>query len=304
VRHRDGYFAARGRAPSDRVTPTSPDALAPPVAEALSSPLPMAGLPIRVFAAPFKGEAPNAAVALSFEIGVSSLPFEERDGTFNTELEVAHSATDRRGKFIPGDRHTVKLALRPETYERVRTRGVRVISQIALPAGRYQLRVAAGHRSGTAGSVVYDLDVPDFDKERFSMSGVALTSILSSQQLPTVKPKDPLADFLPGPATTQREFETTDTIALFAEFYEAARNTPPHTLDFTAELRAEGGRVVQQVSDERSSSELQGAAGGYGFSAILPLEAVAPGIYVIHVEGRARDNPDAVAKRDIQIRVR
>ena len=33
-------------------------------------------------------------------------------------------------------------------------------------------------------------------------------------------PKNPLADFLPGPAITAREFAREDELALFAEFYE------------------------------------------------------------------------------------
>ena len=37
------------------------------------------------------------------------------------------------------------------------------------------------------------------------MSGVALTS-RAAAEAPTVKPKDPLGDFLPGPLTTMREF--------------------------------------------------------------------------------------------------
>jgi hypothetical protein len=105
-------------------------------------------------------------------------------------------------------------------------------------------------KSGKAGSVVYDLEVPDFSKEAFTMSGVSLTAA-SAGQAPTIKPKDPLGDFLPGPPTATREFEKGDLLVLFAEFYENARGSAAHMLDFKAELRAEGGRVVQQVSDER-----------------------------------------------------
>jgi hypothetical protein len=61
---------------------------------------------------------------------------------------------------------------------------------------------------------------------------------------------------------------------------------------------------VQAVNDERSSTELQGKSGGFGFQARLQLDAVESGLYVIHVEGRSRANPDAVVSRDIQIRVR
>jgi hypothetical protein len=208
-----------------------------------------------------------------------------------------------QGKVFPGERQTATLTLKPDTYERAKARGLRVLSQTNLPPGRYQMRVAAGNRSGKAGSVVYDLEVPDFSKESFTMSGVSLTAA-SAGQAPTIKPKDPLGDFLPGPPTAAREFEKGDLVVLFAEFYENARGAAAHMLDFKAELRAEGGRVVQQVTDERSSTELQGSSGGYGFQARLPLDSVEPGLYVIHVEGRSRANQDTVASKDIQIRVR
>jgi hypothetical protein len=197
----------------------------------------------------------------------------------------------------------VTLAMKPDTFERMKTRGLRLLSQATLPPGRYQLRVAAVNRSGKAGSVLYDLEVPDFGKLPFSMSGVSLTAS-SAGEAPTIKPKDPLGDFLPGPPTAVREFDQGDLLVLFVEFYENSRNAAAHMLDFKAELRAEGGRVVQQVTDERSSTELQGSSGGYGFSPRLPLDGAEPGIYVIHVEGRSRINPDSVVSRDIQIRVK
>jgi VWFA-related protein len=301
VRNRSGYYEARGRAPSQPAA--SAKVLAPAVSEALGSPLPMAGVPIKVFAAPYKGTAPNAAVALVFEIDVNNLDFVESGGTFNEQVEVAFTAANVQGKVFPGERQTATLTLKPDTYERAKARGLRVLSQANLPPGRYQLRVAAGNKAGKAGSVVYDLEVPDFSKEPFIMSGVALTAA-SAGQAPTIKPKDPLGDFLPGPPTTVREFDRGDLVVLFAEFYENARGAAPHMLDFKAELRAEGGRVVQQVSEERSSTELQGSSGGYGFNARLPLDSLEPGLYVIHVEGRSRANQDTVASRDIQIRVR
>jgi hypothetical protein len=193
--------------------------------------------------------------------------------------------------------------LKPDTYERAKARGFRVLSQATLPPGRYQVRVAAGNKAGKAGSVVYDLEVPDFSKEPLMMSGVAITSA-SAAQAPTIKPKDPLADFLPGPPTATREFDKGDLLVLFAEFYENGRGSAAHMLDFKAELRAEGGRVVQQVSEERSSTELQGKSGGYGFQARLPLDSADSGLYVIHVEGKSRASQDTVVSRDIQVRVR
>jgi hypothetical protein len=151
--------------------------------------------------------------------------------------------------------------------------------------------------------VLYDIEVPDFYKLPLSMSGVAITSTTAGQ-VSTVKAKDPLADFLPGPATTTREFGRDESIALFAEFYENAGNTAAHQLAFTAELRAEGGKVVRDTSEERSSTEVQGASGGYGFSARFTLEDLDPGLYVLHVQGQSRVGDRPTVSRDIQIRIR
>ena len=117
------------------------------LSEALGSPLPVAGVPMKVFAAAYKGVAPNAAVALAVEIDANALNFVEKDGLFLEQLDVAHTATDSRGKVIPGERHSVNLSLKPDTYERVKASGFRVVSQINLAPGRYQVRVAAGNRT-------------------------------------------------------------------------------------------------------------------------------------------------------------
>jgi VWFA-related protein len=301
VRARNGYFEPRGRAPREPARPAA--GIPPAVADALGSPIPIGGVPMKVFAAAFKGPAPDAAVAIAVEIGAAPFDFVENGGTFTERLELTYSAVDVSGKVYPGERHAVDLNMKPDTFERVKADGLRILSQVNIPPGRYQLRLAAGNRSGKAGSVLYDLDVPDFYRAPLAMSGVALTSAAAAR-IVTIKAKDPLGDVLSGPPTTAREFRRGDVVSLFAEFYENARGAPPHMLDFRAELRAEGGRIVQQSIDERSSTELDKGTGGYGFNARLTLADVEPGLYVIHVEGRVRTSAAAAVSRDIQIRVR
>ena len=74
-------------------------------------------------------------------------------------------------------------------------------------------------------------------------------------------------------------------------------------IDIGSEVRAEGGQVVFRNSETRSSTELQGARGGFGYTAQFALKDFAPGLYVVHVEGKRRDNTSAVA-REVQIRIR
>jgi hypothetical protein len=273
-----------------------------PVADALASPTPNAAVPMTAFAAAYKGADRNASVVIVTAVDPSALDLVEKDGVMTGQLEIATYAGSANNKRFPGDRHVINLALKPDTYEASRREGFRVLTEMRLPAGRYQLRVAAGNRADKAGSVLYDLDVPDFSKG-LVMSGVALTS-QSSAAAPVARAKDPLREFLPAPATTAREFTASDSLMLFAEIYDNEKTATPHTVDLTATLRADDGRVIKTVTEQRSSTELQGSAGGYGFRPELMLAGAEPGIYVVRVEARVNAGERPTVSRDIQIRIR
>ena len=59
VRSRNGYFEARGRRPAPSTPSTSPTAVNPALADAIASPLPVSGVPIKVFAAPIQRHGPQ-----------------------------------------------------------------------------------------------------------------------------------------------------------------------------------------------------------------------------------------------------
>jgi hypothetical protein len=272
---------------------------------ALNSPVPIGEVPLTLFAAAYKGTAPNASVALALEMSVDRFNFEERDGVFHDRVEVAFSAVGANGTTHQGNTHVLTLALRPDTLAMARERGLRVTSEIVLPPGRYQLRgVVSDDGAGRSGSVFYDLEVPDFYGSGLSMSGVSLTSA-SGSAVPTVVGKDPLANMLPGPPVTMRAFGREDVLALFAEFYENIPNAPPHVIDLGTTVRADDGRTVFQHREERSSVDLQGVGGGYGYSSQIPLRDMASGTYVVRVEGRSRaGEADATVGWDVLIRIR
>ena len=307
VRARRGYIAPRGRAPEQKPVVVAADGgrMSPAATSALNSPIPLTGIPLTFFAAAYKGTPPNASVALALEMRVEGLEFQERNGTFNNRIEVVFSSVDAAGTIRAGSRHVMTLELKPETFAIAKRSGLRVVSEMPLPAGRYQLRAAVADQGGTqSGSVLYDLEVPDFRKAGLSMSGLSLTAA-SSNATPTVRPKDPLKDMLPGPPATTRDFDRTDVVALFAEFYENMPGAPAHVVDLTTTVRSEDGRVLVENREERSSTDLHGASGGYGYRLQLPLKDVAAGTYVIHVEGRSRANgAGAGIGRDLLIRVR
>jgi len=220
---------------------------------------------------------------------------------FKNDLEVLAMATDEKGKTTYGDRNTVNLSMKPDTVNRVKATGFRVIQSMDLSPGRYQLRVAV--REGNtrkAGSVTFDLEVPDFAKQPLSMSGLAITSAMSGVA-PTIRPKDPLEKLLPGPLSSYREFSTADELAFFTEVYDTIKQA--HKVEIAATVKAEGGQTVFQTREERDSSERGGGAGGYGFQARVPLKAMAPGLYVLRVEATARVGDRTTTAQEVVFRV-
>ena len=302
VRARRGYVAPRGRPAATTKASNDPGDAA--LKAAVESPLPTTGIPMRLFAAAYKGAPPNAAITLAIELNVNALKFTEKNGAYTNALSVVTVVADNDGKTRVNEKASVDLNLMPATLARARERGFRITSAVNLPPGRYQLRVSAADATGIAGSVVRTLVVPDFYKSPLVMSGLTLLSA-SGVLAPTARVKeDPVGQLLMRPPTTAREFTRDDQLVAFAEIYENDRNTPAHKIDLTTEVRAEGGRVVFSNSEERASTELQGGRGGYGYTAQIPLKDFAPGLYVVHVEGKRRDGNIPAVARDVQIRIR
>ena len=305
VRARDGYVAPLRRNAADSNVRSELTALIPSVASAISNPLVNRGVPMAVFAAPYKsGRGREASVAITIEMDVDRLGLVTTGETADGEIQVAGAAVNAAGRIFNGQHHRVKLALKPDTLAAARAHGVRVLSELTLPPGRYQLRVAAGGIGGAgAGSVMYDLEVPDFTKGQLVMSGVSLASESAGRAV-TSAPVEPLRGLLPSPPTAAREFDPSDTLTIYAEVYQNSRQRSASSVTLTAALRDDAGQILHAVNEERSSKELAGQTGGYGFRASLPLTDAAPGIYVVHVEARANTGSRPTVTRDIQIRVR
>ena len=299
VRARKGYVAPRGRAPESKAA--AKEGASPELKEALESPLPLPGLPLAVTASVFKGPGAKGSVVISTFIHGGSLPMTESNGMFKNDLEIVGIATDDKGKSFTTDRNTVNLKMKADTANRVKATGFRVIQSLDLAPGRYLLRVGVKEaNTRTAGMVTYDLEVPEFTKAPLTMSDIALTSAMSGAA-PTIRPKDPLEKLLPGPLTTYREFPAIDEVALFTEVYDNIKLA--HKTEIVATVKAEGGQTVWESREEHDSSELAGSAGGYGFQARVPLNKLAPGLYVLRVEATARVGDRATVSKETVFRV-
>jgi hypothetical protein len=296
VRARKGYAAPTGRNATG-IAPRLNSPMSVEIQNALQSPLPISGLTMQVFAAPFKGTAPNASVLLGIEMRGKDLRLNGGD-----KVQISYAAIDAKGKTRGSGTDTVTLNLRPETKAVVEQSGIRTLSRLQIPAGRYQLRVAVNDVGpATIGSVLYDLDVPDFTKAPLTMSGIVMTSP-SGSRVPTVRPDEELKQLMPASPVGSRTFPLNEELAVFVEVYD---NLPAaaHKVDITTTVTSDDGKVVFKSEDARESSELQGKSGGYGYGARVSLAGLPPGLYVLKIQGKSRVGDGHVVERQVQFRI-
>jgi VWFA-related protein len=295
VRARKAYLTPKKVDPP-KATGNSPST--PELRDALDSPLPVSGLTMHVFAAPFKGVAPNASVLFGVELRGRDMKVDP-----NSKILLSYLAIDANGKVKGGNTDSLTLTnLKPESKARIEQSGLRMLNRLDLPPGKYQLRIAAQDSAGgNVGSVQYDLDVPDFTKAPFSMSGLVLTSGAGSV-FPTVKADEQLKPVMPGPPVALRAFPQNDEIALFTEVYDNVA-TPPHKVDIVATVTTDDGKVLFKTDEVRDSSDLGGKRGGYGYTTRIPLKDLALGSYVLKVEAKSRLGQTPPVVRELQFTV-
>src|SRR5688572_13832534 len=258
--------------------------------EILNQPLQRNGLTMTVQAAPFKGAARQASVAVAIEVDAARLHFSEQPNkTLADGLELSLFALDERGRQHGGSFYQFNLALRPDTFERVRGSIVRLNPRIALPPGRYQLRVGVRETgAGEMGSVFHDLQVPDYNASGLAMSGLLVTDQAARQQF-SAQPDDELPPgLLPGPATSRRTFSQSDAVSVFAEIYDSGTSRDARRIEVTAALVGEDGVAAfssrESLAGGSASADLKNAR--FPVAKQIPLRNVRPGRYLLRVEAR------------------
>jgi VWFA-related protein len=299
IQARQGYVAPARKA--DAAAPA--DTVSAPLRDGVASVLPVSGLRLSAFAAPFKGPGPDASVTLVLVVDGRDLSFAKQAAGYSGALELSIVALGSQGKAAGRTNSGIPMPLRPESYQQVQQHGIRIVSKIDLKPGRYQLRIGAMDKSSErVGVVHYDLEVPDFSSLPLSMSGLMLTSSRAGM-VPTASGSAvaELQKILPGPPTLAREFQAGEELALFAEVYDTDTKAP-HAVDIVTTVRADEGREVFRREDQRQSAELKDGA-GFPCSLRIPLKGATPGLYVLRVEARSRLGKGPTAVREIQFRI-
>ncbi|RPI54904.1 MAG: VWA domain-containing protein [Acidobacteria bacterium] len=274
---------------------------------ALNSPVQQSGLTLAVQAVAFKGTSKQADVAITVELDGAQLEFApQASGLFADTLEVSYFALNDDGRPQRGTRAALNLAIKPETYQRLKALGVRLNSRTPLAPGRYQLRVGARDpQTGKAGTAFTDLIVPDFSDTPLMMSGVLVSS--AEAQAVLTPQRDAVAEKLLGaPATTQRQFNQTDTLTWLTEIYDNGSARQPRRFDVAARLISEDGRDAFVSRDVLTNGEGSSRWTSFGYTGRIPLKEIAPGRYLLRIEARDRatEDPERIQTAQTVVTVR
>jgi hypothetical protein len=304
VRARRGFMPPDTRAAARAREGGAKAGTSPALTAALARPVPVGDLPVRVFAASLRGSDPLASMLVALEIDGAALQFVERDGRFNNTLEVSIVAADERAKVHGTDRQSFGMNLLPQTHDRIRQGGIRLLSRLNVPAGRYQVRVGVHDATGGALSTVpIDLEVPDYSKTPFAVSQLLLSSS-AADAYSTANPDPELNGLLGGAPVVTRTFTRRETLTWFAEVYDNAGRGDREIAFATSVRSAADGRIVFQARDRRVVRPSDRVR-GQGFTTTFALQDLAPGSYVVRVEAAAASGQGAPsASRDVPFEVR
>jgi hypothetical protein len=172
-----------------------------------------------------------------------------------------------------------------------------MLSRLTLPAGRYQIRVGVHETSaGTTGTLAYDLEVPDYSRLPFGLSGLVLAST-NSDVLVTANPDPMLKEVLGGSPAATRRFSANESLLIYAEAYDTSKQTRGIAVATTVH-DATDGRKVFESTDRR---EVRSTDRAHGIRTDIPLKGLPPGLYMLGVE--ATSTPGRSARRDVLFEV-
>jgi VWFA-related protein len=287
VRARRGYYAPEA---DEKPKPTPPvaDGLSAETAAAIRMPSSQGELGIELSLAPFKSMSGRGSVVLNAQLRGADLVLEPRE-----PIEIAFQATTTEGKITPGTFKVLTLDFTPESQRNILRAGIRVLDRIELPRGRHQVRFAVHQPNGKTGTVVADVEIPDYSAPLL-MSGVILASqqtaahhtLLSDPRLTSILGSDP---------TSVRRFGRRDVVTAFAEIYFNAVQSDG--VRVTASVATASGKKAGTVEP----SVLPGdESGRMGYVAQVPLANLNAGDYVLTFEARTAR---AAARRQVPFTV-
>jgi VWFA-related protein len=291
VRSRIGYFApTRKEVNAAAAAQTAAGSLE----AAIAGHLPKADLPLQVSAAAFAEANRKSAVAIALTVNQprNTSTGEPAAGTKpTTTVDVLARAFDAEGRVWGTRKLSVKLGLNAGNRGSV---SYEMLPRLAVPPGKYEIRVAVQTGNGRSGSVYTFVDVPDFSRSGVSLSGI----VLEATPAVAAAPPDAYADLLPVVPTARRDFGGSDRVSAFVRAYQGGSQAlVPATLT-TRIVDAKNEQITKSTRELDPSLFAPGRAFDHRFD--LPRN-LAAGEYLFTVGIAAGGR---TAERALRFRVR
>lgn len=285
VRFRKGYRAEG---------PPKPPVNKNPLAALMSGALPDSSLPLRLHAVPLgQASGGDTRIELAIEVSVPRTAVEEADGKLRDELKYEVVVVDeKRAKIRSLGGLTARVTLSPtagrDTAPDVAT--YQVAQTIALPPGRFQLRLAAqSSKLARGGSVYLHLNVPDVRRDALSIGGLAVGYANGSRIATAVATPPPVSrarrsarmaaappplPALPFPPTLDREFASDDLLRVYFEVTARDRREPAAgVLEIVGADAGAAHRSLPFTVDDRGRADFQ-----------VSLAGLPPGAYILRAQ--------------------
>jgi VWFA-related protein len=279
---------------SKKPAPEKNAAAAPqPLLRAISELVPRSDLQLAVAAAPFalpRGRDPRApTTGVLAALRVTRPAPADRE---TEQLQVLAKVFTPEGKELGTIRQDAAVSLRPAS----RDAEFDVLTPLYLKPGRYNVRYSAhSARLDKTGSVYTDVTVPNFEKEKLSLSGV----VVSGDPMPFAAPKDAFASIIPVVPTTQRAFARADRAKAFVRIYQGGKQ-PPGRAQVATRVTDRNGRGVWSKADA-VGAEAFAKDRAADYTCDMPLGSLGPGAYLLTIEVTLGSR---TSRRDVRFSVR
>ena len=262
VRTRNGYYTPTAKERKALAAGASRD-----LDTSIAAALPKSDFPMDVAVAPFAGRNRKAELAVvcsvTHPVGAGS-----RSANGNEAVDYVLSAFNpETGKSLGTWHQQLNLVLNaanPTTalYE--------VVSRVPVTSGRYELRIGVKASDGRTASVYTYAEVPDFNGDALSLSGLVLSATPSPKQAS----KETVSDLTPVSPTARRTFRRGDRAVAFVRVYQGgSHDLGPVTVttrivDAANTAVSNDSRQVNAASFIKARSYRLPArsSGGYAFS--------------------------------------
>ena len=220
LRTRSGYLAPDDRRASVAAGPSEAEARRAEQRQAemrtaLHSLAPLAAIPVRLSADFLSGDGGATQLVVSGHVGVATLPFVKLRDRYQATIDAVAVVLDEDGATaatLPTERSAIDLS--DAEYQQLRARGLPYQRAIALPPGRYQVRLAVREDAvGLLGSAWQRVEIPDLAPGRLTLSSLFLLEENRSNQAP----QDPAEPPDLRSAQALRHFHRGDN--LYAQVY-------------------------------------------------------------------------------------